>query len=366
MPGVEAIGSGDLVARVAALHEVDLAGLGLGGTEQLVVDVLVVVPVASGGSLVEAKIGVPEHDTAKRGAVLEAVDLGHSSRGLEVVPLVGALESQRRGRKTDEDLGTRALRGLDVVLPANEVDAVAADAALLVVVELNKKRIEFGVLDDVVHLEEGVIQGALGGGRDHVRLLGVSGKQLAHAPDKLDVSILVGELGLDVQVEAVNHRLGLGRVLLVEWSGLGPGRLVRAKRTPHEIGKLGALCFGRERVVDPWQARVTTDREQHLLSPLLAEWDIFGDEVAVGEKPRVLAIGPVETRSAVGTKVGSGIAGAGRVLLGSRDDERDGDDLEPIPVAEVPKLLNTITFLAPVEVDGLRVRANRQSRKGKG
>lgn len=224
-----------------------------------------------------------------------------------------------------------------------------------------------GVLEDLLHLETLGARSneALGRGGNQVLLGLVTVIQLAHASDELDISILVGSPLFDVQVEAVDDNLGLGCVLVIEGSRLGICRLVRSKRSPHPFSKLFTSLRVGQRVVNSCPCRVATDREEHLLAPELAVGDIKRDLVAVGEKLRVLAIHLVHSRVAVGTEVGSGVAGARRVLLGGRDDEGDGDVLEAGGVAVGPQTVASL--LAPVHVDGWSCLGDsRQGRKGKG
>jgi hypothetical protein len=114
-----------------------------------------------------AEEGIPDHDAAKRRVVLV---LEHQLAGL------GELQIARAGGlggagQTDEDLGVLAGGLLDVVRPVQKVVVLGSGAAR-VVVELNKESIEDAFLDDGLHLEPLVGQGALGRRREQ-KLLAV-------------------------------------------------------------------------------------------------------------------------------------------------------------------------------------------------
>jgi hypothetical protein len=110
---------------------------------------------------------IPDHDAAKGRVVLV---LEHQLAGL------GELQVARAGGlvgagQTDEDLGVLAGGCLDVVRPVQEVIVLGTGTAR-VVVELDKQSIKDAFLDDGLHLEPVVGQGAFGGRRQQ-KLLAV-------------------------------------------------------------------------------------------------------------------------------------------------------------------------------------------------
>ncbi len=74
--------------------------------------------------------------------------------------------------------------GIEVVVGDTSADRV--------VVELDKESIELALVDDALHLEVGVIQGAFGRGGDQVLLAGLQLGETTKVANHGDIASLVG------------------------------------------------------------------------------------------------------------------------------------------------------------------------------
>jgi hypothetical protein len=151
-------------------------------------------------NVLSARREIPQGDTTKVRLVL---DLAHNFGELLRGQVAGTgNQGARVGGQTEVDLGVRAGRaGGDNVLPlgVGELTGDRVDLAHLVVVELDKQGVKPGLLDQITQVEELVRRRALGSSSNE-RV----GVQLTEALNHGNVTIVVGELMLNVKVETVD------------------------------------------------------------------------------------------------------------------------------------------------------------------
>jgi hypothetical protein len=222
------------------------------------VKVLKVVP-AVGEDVGTTGVSVPHHGASEGGLTLgvlhQLIRVGRSD-----VAAAGALVGGIAG-KTDEELGSRTSGALDEALPGVEVVAlgsiVAPDVvAARVVVELDEEEVELGLGDHLVHIEELRVKWALRCAGDDLAATS-AGDLGAQLVDEGDVSGLVRELDLDIEVESVHH-------VVAERARSGPAGVDRAVRTPQEVGELDTSTRRRDGVVRVL-ADLSSYREQDFL-----------------------------------------------------------------------------------------------------
>jgi hypothetical protein len=105
-------------------------------------------------SVLASEMGIPNHHTTKSSLVLMEVDDARSNAWRNIA----CIASIRRARKSDEDLGVAA-RGVSKMTDPS-IEVVVRALALSVVVKLNEESIEFGLLNNILHLEMRVTQRA--------------------------------------------------------------------------------------------------------------------------------------------------------------------------------------------------------------
>jgi hypothetical protein len=128
--------------------------------------------------------GIPDHDTSKSGLVLVLIHHSLCRVGQKIAVAGG----QRRAWQADEDFGILAGRVLEIGRPVVEVLGCVTHR---VVVELDKESIKGAGVEDALHLEVSINQGALGRRREEILLGLVRGGQDTKPLGHGDITALV-------------------------------------------------------------------------------------------------------------------------------------------------------------------------------
>jgi hypothetical protein len=142
--------------------------------------------VAGATELLAAVDGVPDHDTTESGLVLVLVNQSTCLRRRQIP----RASSRLGARQADEDLGILAGGVLQIRGPSIEV-VVVYSSAHLVVVELDEEGVKLALVDDGLHLEIPILQGAFGSRRDEVLSGRVQVGQATQAPDHGNIAGLI-------------------------------------------------------------------------------------------------------------------------------------------------------------------------------